>query len=218
MLPAATISPLHRGIFLASALGIALLVTRWWWTGSLGLWFLGWNLFLAGIPLLFGELASRTHSPLIRCGALGAWLLFFPNAPYLVTDLLHLGPGPAPLWFDLGLLSAFAVAGLFLAVASLVPVHRAFRARFGAQAGWLMVIIVCGLSGFGIYLGRFLRFNSWDVAIRPLDLAVTLLSRVVDPFAHPRTWGVTLLFGALTFVVYISLSECARRPTPDPQS
>ncbi len=210
-------APLYRGLALASGLAVSLVLARWWWTDSILYLFLGWNLLLAAVPLFFAEVAVRVRSSSLRYVAFAGWLLFFPNAPYLVTDLMHLHRGNAPLWYDLGLLSSFAVAGLLFAVASLIPVHRFFQGRFGPSVGWLTVFAACGLSGFGVYLGRFLRFNSWDVATRPGALAATLLHRVTDPFAHPRTWGVTILFGALMFVFYVavagSLNSTSRCPT-----
>ncbi|HJL05106.1 MAG TPA: DUF1361 domain-containing protein [Polyangiaceae bacterium LLY-WYZ-15_(1-7)] len=116
--PARVESPLRpprdlRAVALACAFAGALLAARFAWTGGLGFAFLLWNLALALAPLALA-LPARGGAPRFV-----AWLLFFPNAPYLVTDFVHLGAGDAPLWFDVGLLAAFAWAGLLAGCVSL---------------------------------------------------------------------------------------------------
>ncbi len=162
----------------SSALAVALLVGRYATTGEWVFLWMVWNLFLA-------------------------WLLFLPNAPYMVTDLLHLRPrAGVPLWYDALLLFTFAWAGCVLGFASLSVVHRRVEAWLGRAAGWAVVGGVGLLSGFGIYLGRFLRWNSWDVLTRPGALAEDVLVRVLRPADHPRTWAITLLFALFMWCAY----------------
>lgn len=221
MSPTVPSRQLHHGIIFTCSLALALIAARCWATSSRGFVFLNWNLFLAALPVVFAELAVRARLAVTRAVCLMAWLLFFPNAAYLVTDLIHLKyhPSAAPAWFDVGLFASFAIAGLMLAVAALEPIHRMAAKRFGRIVGWAFAIATCGLSGLGIYLGRFLRFNSWDIITKPDALLIALLDRFVHPMSHPRTWGVTMLFGLLLLGVYVALTDLpiSRRASVTPR-
>ena len=127
-----------------------------------------WNLFLAWIPFLLALLvyerarAGASWRALAPLGLL--WLAFFPNAPYLITDLKHIGNGAqVPVLYDVLLLSAAAWLGLLLGLISLFLVHAAARRLVGVLDAWALVVAVLALSSFGIYLGRVQRWNSWDV-------------------------------------------------------
>lgn len=170
--------------------------------------FLVWNLVLAWLPYVWSLWAVSIHRrfprrwwALLIPAAL--WLLFFPNAPYIVTDFLHLyEKPPVPLWYDVGLLTSFAWAGCFLAVTSLGMMHRIVRDYTNRPIGWLFVLGTVGLSGLGIYMGRFLRWNSWDVLIYPHDVLTDIGHRLIHPLSHLQTYGVTLMFAAFIFVCY----------------
>ncbi len=140
-----------------------------------------------------------------------AWLVFLPNAPYLVTDLLHLRPRVGvPLWFDSALLFVFAWTGCLLGFLSLTAVHARFEAWLGRAAGWLFVGMVSLLSGFGIYLGRFPRWNSWDVVTRPEQLVSDVIAPLLHPTAHPRNFAVTFLFALLMIAGYAAFAGMRR--------
>lgn len=196
----------------ASVLAVALLVGRMYRSHSITFIFLVWNLFLAWIPYLSSVWADHLHTrhprqawKLVVPGLL--WLAFFPNAPYLVTDFWHLQRRPPmPFWYDIGMLSAFALTGLFLAVFSLRTMQRLVRGFFGAVAGWIFVGVVLGLGGLGVYLGRFLRWNSWDLLLNPQGVLADVAVRLRDPLSYPQTYGVTLLFAAILFVCYLALT------------
>jgi len=149
------------GLSLASALcvGLELLRERHFGDGSYR--FLLWNLTLAWIPLLvalvvYGSYRRGKRFALLVPGVL-VWLLFLPNAPYIVTDFVHLTPStPAPLWFDAGVISAFAWTGVLLGFASLYLVHAVVRHRFGARTGWVAALVALALASGGVYIGRFL--------------------------------------------------------------
>ena len=135
-----------------------------------------WNLLLAWIPFVvalhvydgYRRQASRLS---LWAGGL-LWLVFFPNAPYIVTDFKHLRTWTgAPIWFDVVLVSAAAWCGLLLGFMSLYLLQAVVRRALGTVNAWVFVFAVLALSSFGIYLGRFLRWNSWDVFTRPGVLA-----------------------------------------------
>lgn len=164
--------------------------------------FLFWNLFLAWVPyvLSLGLVAlDRVRAPGWLLAAVGiVWLLFLPNAPYILTDFIHVGeiPGVA-LWVDAVLIGAFAATGLLLGLASLYLVHHVVAARVGAGAGWTVAIGSLALSSIGVYLGRFPRFNSWDVLANPDGLVQVVLQRLADPLGNPflLMFAVTMTAG-----------------------
>ena len=158
----------------ASALCVALVEIRTHETGDAYYRFLVWNLILAWVPLALAVAAyarARRRVDLHVAALLVPWLLFFPNAPYLLTDFIHLGEGPAPLWYDALMLSAFAWTGLLLGFASLYLVQMIVRRALGGTVAWVGVLGALGLASVGVYVGRFVRFNSWDALLHPVRVA-----------------------------------------------
>jgi uncharacterized membrane protein len=182
---------------LLAALGFATLVCfglfalRAVHSHSIAYRYLLWNLFLAWLPAL-GAFAAynlhrrRTWINYLLVGGLSVfWLAFFPNAPYLVTDIMHLRRNNvAPFWFDLLLFVAFAWTGFFLGLVSLFVMQEIVRRTAGKTAAWLFTLGVLGLSSFGIYVGRFLRWNSWDLFLNPGRLFLDVSEQVQDPFTR----------------------------------
>lgn len=178
--------------------------------------FLNWNLLLAVIPYLISrQLRKRRHSisPFIYAGLLAVWLLFFPNAPYILTDLFHLKKAAGmPLWYDLILLLSYAWIGLLFGLMSLQDIEYLSEERFGAVKSRYLLVVLMFLASFGVYVGRFLRWNSWDIIRSPKGLLHDLAIRFLYPFEHPSTWGMTLLLGCLLNMVYFSLKYLRSEP------
>ena len=195
----------------ASVASVALVAVRIMRTGRFGYTFLVWNLFLAWLPMIFALMACeryrRTSARDWRFLALaGAWLLFFPNSGYIFTDLTHLTTHFRPyFWVDLSLILLCALTGLVLGFVSLFLIQTIVQQVLGRLAGWLMIAGVAALSGFGIYVGRFLRFNSWDVFFRPKQLYQGIGSWVADPFASSNSGSFPLLFSTFLFITYVML-------------
>jgi uncharacterized membrane protein len=199
----------------ASALAVALLAARSLRMGELADRFLVWNLFLAWMPyvMAFWAESSARRSPRFRWRVLipGAlWLLFLPNAPYIMTDFVHLGRLDFVWWYDIGMMLAFAWAGCMLGVASLYMMQGLVRERMGEVASWAFVLACSGLSGLGIYFGRFLRWNSWDVLFSPRGLAHDLLNLLGDPANYPQLIGVSGLFACFLALGAITLASVRR--------
>jgi uncharacterized membrane protein len=195
---------------LALAWCLALVAVRVFRTGSPHLLFLVWNLFLACVPLA----SSRALTALSRRGAAGwsryalfcIWLVFLPNAPYIVTDLVHLSrPAGVIFWYDLGTLLSCAGAGLLVGYLSLLDMQRLVEDRFGKAAGWSMAASALMLSGFGVYLGRVMRWNSWDVVINPIALFRSIAHFVLNSRLYLHTYAITLLFGVGLLLGYATL-------------
>ncbi|WP_238388038.1 DUF1361 domain-containing protein [Hymenobacter sediminis] len=191
------------------ALSVVLITFRVFLTHKITFVFLLWNLFLALIPFglstMLGLTAGRLKARvLLPVGAV--WLLFFPNAPYILTDLFHLEPRPGvPYWYDLALILSCAWNGLMLAYASLTDMQLLVARRLGWWASWAFATVALLLSSFGVYLGRYLRFNSWDVLTNPLTLFYDIISRILHPTVHRGTWGVTLLYGVFLLLGYATV-------------
>lgn len=206
-----TAAPLSAVVF-ASSVCMALVLARMVWTGHVRDYrFLAWNLFLAWLPLVFALLASDAHRRrpernwTFRGLAL-AWLLFFPNAPYIFTDVIHLtATFRGRFWTDLVLILSCALTGLVLGFLSLFLMQGVVARSFGRAASWLFVAFVAALSGFGIYLGRFLRFNSWDVLLQPLALGRGVVRWAADPLANVHAYAFPVLFGTFLFIAYLML-------------
>ncbi len=193
---------------LASGMAIAMLAARVLYSGRGHHLYLVWNLILAWMPLAFALLFCLADQWTVRlrlarfacaCG----WLLFLPNAPYIITDFVHLVPRPAvPLWYDILLLMMFAWTGVMLAFVSLRMMQDRVVSRWGCRAGWGFAVAALGLASFGIYIGRFQRFNSWSVLNRPLEVFGDIANRFLVPWEHPRTWGFTACFFIFLLLAY----------------
>jgi len=213
-----SISRLHRflldqsfyPILLSSALAMTIYAGRVLASGTWVVYAnLVWNLFLAWIPYGFSLLAVLLYSLfpmrwwlLILPGAF--WLIFFPNAPYIVTDFFHLQPRyGVPLWYDLLLLTTFSWTGIFLAIASLRSMQGLVKIYLGTTMSWIFAAIALGLGGLGIYLGRFERWNSWDLLLQPKSILADITLRVADPLSNLRFFIFTSLFTAFLVVCYL---------------
>lgn len=227
---------LWLGLGVASLAAAALLGLRVWVTGTLHWAFLLWNLLLAWVPAALEPLTRalwrRARQKqgltrgLTRAAALlsgGAWIVFFPNAPYLLTDFIHIqsvryreGPGGTGgfssaflPWFDLSLLIFIVLVGLWAGFASLSRVQDGFKAKLGETAGLGLTFGLLSLSALGVYLGRFLRWNSWDIALDPVSVA----SQSLEHFG-PEAWAFIGLFTALTTGLYALFRLLSRKSRP----
>lgn len=177
--------------------------------------FLFWNLLLAWLPLFFALLLSG-EARLRRLRALGMvvlllWLLFFPNAPYIVTDLMHLwARPPVPLWYDLLMIFSFAWTGLMLGFWSVVEVHKFVARHLSGLLAWASVSLALVMGGIGVYIGRFRRWNSWDLFTNPFALLADIASVIWDPAAHLATLGMAFVMAGLLVLASLTLTSLAK--------
>lgn len=214
--------PIHV-LLLLSGICCALLVRRLWAAQNLEYSFMAWNLFLAWVPLLIMRFV-RSHQPMLPnrrvfvFGGMLCWLLFFPNAPYIITDLMHLRYRTGvPLWYDSLMVFSFASVGLYTGLYSLLLAHRLLDELFGRALSWALLAGALGLSGFGIYLGRFGRWNSWDLLTRPHRLIWDALHQLLNPTAIKLTLAFGLMLGLFYFVFlsFMQLSAHEAKYKPD---
>jgi len=205
-------------LVLASATSVGLAILRALATRHVDNLGLIWNLFLAWLPLVFALLAGHEYQ--LSAGRSWrfrsftvAWLLFFPNAPYIFTDLVHL---PSRFyghyWIDMLLILLFALTGLVVGFLSLFLMHSMIARMAGRPAGWLFIATVAGLSGFGVWLGRFLRFNSWDVVLKPYEFCHGLGSWLLNPFVYRSSFVFSSLFALFVFLSYLMLYALTHLP------
>ena len=199
-------------LFFLSVFSILLTVVRVSVTGSSMFLFLWWNLFLAFIPWSIATLVRvrQIQNRWILSLLLICWIIFFPNAPYILTDLVHLQDDrSAPLWFDMMLLLSFGFAGMLYGFVSLHLLETRFLKKLSRFWSGVVSVGLVYLACFGIYLGRFLRWNSWDLVGDLGRVLSDVFVRVADPFANCETWGFTLLFGTFLNLIYWSFKTFA---------
>lgn len=194
---------------------VSMSLVRMQYTGTEAYFFLNWNLFLAFVPWAitqYQESKNTTYISWFRLIViLSAWLLFFPNAPYILTDLFHLRyQSSVPLWYDLIMIVAYAWTGLLYGFISLMKVEKLLKEKLASWQVQVLIPVLLLLTGFGIYLGRFLRWNSWDILSAPGKLFYDIAHRIIYPLQHPSTWGMTLLMGTLLIIMYQSLKYFKR--------
>ena len=207
----------------ASGVCLMLVAARIIYTGKLQYAFLIWNLFLAWLPLILALLASEKYGNgssrnwrfvTLAC----AWLLFFPNAPYIFTDLIHLTRGYfTHFWVDMVLILTCALTGLIIGFLSLFLMQSIVLRMFGRTASWFFIAAVAGLSGIGIYLGRFERLNSWDILFKPMALSRRFTNWATDPLAHSGSIALAGLFATFLFIAYLmlyALTHLKQQPAP----
>ncbi|MEO6229944.1 MAG: DUF1361 domain-containing protein [Ferruginibacter sp.] len=189
---------------------IGMLVCRFLYAGNLDFIFLLWNLFLAWIPykLSLGFSTNNESQQWRQWVLLGCWLLFFPNALYITTDLIHLNLKlSVPLWYDLILIFTAAITGLMMAFASLFHVETFLKTQFTKNVTNIIVFTCLFLGSFGVFLGRFLRVNSWDVLTNPISLYKAIAIQFLYPVIHFRTWAITILLTCFFSLLYFAIKK-----------
>lgn len=184
-------------------------------TGGAPPLFIFFNLFLAWVPLLLALVLADQHprNRVLWCGVVGVWLLFLPNAPYVLTDVLHLRwVVSVPSWrFTIQILT-LAVTGLLLGMVSLQLVHAEFRRRWGRTRAWWAIGTAIGLASFGVSIGRFGRWNTWDTITQPKLLMSDIVERLLLPQRHPVGTFTALAMAVLLLFIYVFMYALAGGP------
>jgi len=203
---------LHHWLLVSSGFSCLLLAARMIVTDSLEYVFLPWNLFLAFVPYSITQLiAGRIDIIENRWKlflALVIWLLFIPNAFYIITDLIHFTRvRSAPKWFDLLLIFSFAWNGIMFGIVSLRKVEVITAVIRGKHFSAMLVFAVMWLNSLGIYIGRYLRFNSWDVITDPFSLVAEISDLLFNPFQNSVAWGMTFCYAVFMTLLYLSVKK-----------
>ena len=175
-------------------------------TRSVTYLFLIWNLFLAWIPYWISMTLNYLPKKWMVFPALLVWLVFLPNAPYLVTDLLHVGyHPPVPIWYDTILLFSFAWTGLLLGFLSLLDVQRFLEENINKKIAGLLIWAAIMLCAFGVYLGRYQRWNTWDIITQPYHLFMDTMAVLLHPFNYLGTLGLAVVMAGVLGIGFLTV-------------
>ena len=192
-----------HSLFWLTAWSLSLVWLRIEWTHSPRYQWLFWDVFLAFVPLALSFLVEKLWAHEHRWASglmLIPWLLFFPNAPYLLTEFIHLRiPDKAPHWLDITMLMSVAAAGVVAGAMSLQRVLKVAAQMTHERLRLPIELMLCAACGFGIYLGRYDRWNSWDVLTAPQTLAARVLGYALHPDAHQQVWIISGIFAVSVF-------------------
>jgi uncharacterized membrane protein len=197
-----------------TCLSTALILGRMFMTHSIRYGFLVWNIILAWVPYIISIYISRHKKPngIVFWLGISMWLLFFPNAPYMLTDYIHVpnikfGPDAEIsllAWFDVIVMSLFIWTGYLLGLESLKSVHKRLNETLGKVLSWIFIVIVSILSGYAIFIGRYARLNSWDV-LRPFYLLSVFIS-----WFNMTSVVFSIMFAFLILISYVIYKELSR--------
>jgi uncharacterized membrane protein len=199
-------------LIISCGFSMLLLASRMLVTGSIEYCFLPWNLFLAFLPYaitssLFYKVELIEKPPAL-IALLLLWLLLFPNCFYIMTDLFHFRHiNSAPRWFDLLLIFSFAWNGICLGILSLRKVEFIFSIAAGKKYSFIFVIAVMELAALGIFIGRYLRFNSWDILTDPFRLAGEITLLLIHPLRNGYAWGMTVCYAGFLTLLYMVIKK-----------
>ena len=204
---------INEWLLVSSCFSCLLLLGRMVATTSLQYIFLPWNLFLAFIPYwiicwIMTDI-SITKNKIKLFFLLAVWLLFIPNSFYIITDLFHFTRiRSAPEWFDLLLIFSFAWNGLICGIISVRRVELLLSSLLkGKFYSLLLIFAVMWLNAFGIYIGRYLRFNSWDIITDPFDLAGDIGYMIIHPFRNAYSWAMVLCYSIFMTLLYFTIKK-----------
>lgn len=206
---------LEKLLMFSCLFSIALTSFRIFYTGQWMFAWLTWNLFLALVPYLISRFAvnniSRIQSRLKFAFLFFAWLVFLPNSFYIITDLFHLEINRhVPLWFDLALIFSFAWNGILLGVISIRQMEKIVRTNFRSIQEWQFVYPLMLLNAFGVYIGRYLRYNSWDVIANPFQLTEDIFYLLFHPVRHRFDWSMIICYSVFMTLIYLAIKRMSK--------
>lgn len=206
---------LEKALMLSCLFSIGLTIFRVFYTSEWMFVWLGWNLFLALLPYLISRSLIRRPHWVEKTGWFVAfsavWLLFLPNSFYIITDLFHLHMREGiPYWFDLALIFSFAWNGILLGAASIRQMEKLITVKWPVIREWQFVYPLMLLNAFGIYIGRYLRYNSWDVIVNPFQLAEDILYLLLHPVRNRFDWSMIVCYAVFMSLIYIAIKRMSR--------
>lgn len=206
---------LEQLLMLSCLFSLGLTAFRILYTDQWRFAWLSWNLFLALVPYLISRFAVR-HPAWIE-GRLKfafifvAWLLFLPNSFYIITDLFHLRSSEhVPLWFDLALIFSFAWNGILLGVVSVRQMEKMVRLHWPRVREWQFIYPLMLLNAFGVYIGRYMRYNSWDVVANPFQLAQDIVYLLLHPVRFRFDWSMILCYAVFMTLIYLAIKKMSK--------
>ena len=204
----------NQVLIMSSIFSMALITFRISYPGFPMFVFLVWKLFLAGIPYLISTWMGKhiqERNELVFFISFIIWLLFIPNSFYIITDLFHLHQRESvPLWYDLALLFSFAWSGLLYGIVSVRQMEKIFEGYFSKRFDLLFIVPVMFLNSLGVYVGRYLRFNSWDVIANPFQLAGDITYLFLHPVQNRLDWSMITCYTLLMTLIYTAIKKLSK--------
>ncbi len=206
---------MERLLLLSCAFSVAMSLTRIAYSDSTLFVWLNWNLFLAAVPYLVSRFAISqpkwVESNIRFASLFVTWLLFIPNAFYIITDLFHLDKGNAlPLWFDLALIFSFAWNGLLLGILSVRQMEKLVRVKFPLVDELHFVAPIMFLNALGVYIVRYLRYNSWDVVTNPFQLVNDIVYLLSHPIQNRFDWSMIACYSVFMTLIYLAVKRMSK--------
>ena len=205
-----------KALYVSSLASVLLYVISTHYYGAGPFWFLNWNLVLAWLPLGLVLLLKRyiKSNPWAswRGGILTTlWLIFLPNSFYLISDFIHLGfAGHGQTFYYVIMLFSYSFTGLMLGFTSVYILHQELLNRLKYNSAHTCIALVLLICSFAVYLGRYLRWNTWDIVLHPVGVVFDVSDRVINPVAHGQTFQVTAMFFILLSSTYFTLWHLAQ--------
>ncbi len=192
-----------------------MLVVRVIYTGKITFVSLEWNLFLAFIPYFISRwLIGKPlliNNKWMLAGILFTWLMFIPNSFYILTDLFHLQENNnTPLWFDLLLILSFAWNGLLAGILSVRHIEKIVQVLWGYKHELVLVYPVMLLNALGIFIGRYLRYNSWDVITNPFHLMMDIFDMLAHPILFRNAWSMIFFYSVFMMILYMTIKRVSK--------
>ena len=206
---------MHRLLLTSAGFGFFLFLARTVYTGQLTFAFLVWNLFLAFVPYFLSYSISLrpawTKNKWKLTAAFVAWLLFIPNSFYMLTDLFHLNDSySVPRWYDLLLILSFTWNALLFGILSVGHIEKLIKPFRKERSNWLFVYPVMLLNAFGVYIGRYMRYNSWDILSNPFRLLADSFHILLHPVYNKNAWAMVIVFSFFLSIIYMMLRKLHR--------
>jgi uncharacterized membrane protein len=210
-----TANEMDRMLTLSMGFSIALVMARVTYTGKHTYLSLIWNLFLAWLPYMVSTWLQKRDlvytNPLKFVMVAFVWLLFIPNSFYIMTDLFHLGEhNNVPNWFDLALIISFAWDGLLLGILSVRQMEKMMQQFLPGIRELFIIYPIMWLNALGIYIGRYPRFNSWDILTNPIGLTAYILRMLWHPIQFKYAWGMVACFSIFMTLVYLTIKRISK--------
>lgn len=208
-------SEMERLMVASVFFSIVMLVLRVIYTGKITFVSLGWNLLLAFIPYfisrwLIGK-PSLINNKWMLAGILFIWLMFIPNSFYILTDLFHLQENNnTPLWFDLLLILSFAWNGLLAGILSVRHIEKTVQVLWGYKNELVFLYPVMLLNALGIFIGRYLRYNSWDVITNPFHLMMDIFDLLTHPILYKNAWSMIIFYSIFMMLLYMTIRRVSK--------
>ncbi|HSD56103.1 MAG TPA: DUF1361 domain-containing protein [Candidatus Saccharimonadales bacterium] len=207
---------LYLALGVSSLASVSLYFMGAWSNHDYAFSYLPWNLMLAWLALIVTLWLERTihHNPWSSWYALAVtmlWLGLLPNTFYMISDFVHIQEiSRVDLLYDVVMFTLFIFNGVFLGFLSLFIVHRELAKRITSRAANTCIGIIILLCSFAIYIGRELRWNTWDILTNPSSLLFDVSDRVLNPREHPQAFTTTLSFFVLLTTLYAVMWHMAK--------